>query len=343
VTPGMRALRHSAALCVKEHVVAARVEGPGAYDLLDRVVAGDLFAQSGRMRHSLLLREDGTPLADVYVCADDDAFLLVTEGVPGPALLEHLDAHRPPGVPVTVRLLDEDAVVGIDGPYAWEVVAEVVGPEVQGLPYLTFYTTGAVTCLRAGKTGEYGFDLLVPRTEAERWSGRVAEVGRRFDLERCELGDLDQCALENWFFNPRREGVSGATPLELQLQWRVSRRKAFVGAGALAARRAAGVSERLVCLVGSGPVAVGDEVAFSSSRVGRVVNAGPSPLRGDWVATALVARELAHAGVGGFTVGARAAPFASEAPPVLNNRSLYVHPQRHSYLTRGETDWPPIA
>lgn len=343
MTPGTRALRHSAAFSVKRHVVGARLEGPGAYDLLDRVVCGELFAQTGRMRHTLLLREDGTPLADAYVCADDDGFLLLTEGVPGQVLLEHLRAHRPAGAEVALRLLDGDAVLGLDGPYAWEVAAEVLGPEVQGLPYLTFYTTGEVTCFRAGKTGEYGFDLLVPLAQVERWSDRLVEAGRRFDLERCDLEDLDRCALENWFFNPRREGRSGATPLELQLQWRVSRRKAFVGSEALAARRAAGIRERLVCLVGPGPITIGDEVLHSEHRVGRVVNAGPSALRGDSVATALIERSLAHAGVGGFVLGRGGQPLRAVAAPVLNNRSLYVLPQRHSYFTRAETDWPPIA
>ncbi len=343
MSPALRALRESAALSEKEHVVALQVEGPGAFDALDRLVAGELFAQSGRMRHTLLLREDGTPFADAYVCAADDAFLLLGEGPSGPALLEHLLAHRPAAVAASFRLLDDRAVLGVDGPFAWEVVAEVLGPEVHGLPYLTFYATGEATCFRAGKTGEYGYDLLVPRAQVPAWRDRVLEVGRRFDLERCGLDDLDQCALENWFFNPRREGRTGATPLELQLQWRVSRRKAFVGSEALAARRDAGVRERLVCVVGPGPIAAGEEIAFGGRPVGRVVNAGPCALRGDWVGTALVERALAHAGVRGFQAGVAGTPLRTVAPPILNNRSLYVQPQRHSYLTRAEIAWPSIA
>lgn len=341
----LRALRESVALSDKDHLGVIAVEGPGAFDALDRLVSGDLFVQTGRMRHTLLLREDGTPLADVYVCARDDDFLLLAEGPPGPELIEHLEARRPPGVTASFRLLDDRAVLGLDGPYSWELAATVLGPDVMALPYLTSCELDGVSCFRAGKTGEYGFDLILPRADVAAWRERLVEAGRPFDLARAELEDLDHCALENFFFNVRREGRTGATPLELQLQWRVSRRKEFVGSDALAARRADGVRERLVCLAGAGPISVGDTLEHEGRAVGRVVNAGWSAPRGEWIANALVSRELAHSGVDGFGLAgaARRAPLRTVSPPVLDNRSLYVHPQRHGYLTRGDVRWPAIA
>ncbi len=295
------------------------------------------------MRHTLVLREDGTPLADLYVCAGDDDFLLLAEGVSGEELRAHLVAHAP-RVAAEFQLLDDRVVVGLDGPYAWEALAQVLGPDVMGLPYLTFFVTGEVTCFRAGKTGEYGYDLLVPRAEVGRWTERLEEEGRAFDLARCTLEDLDHCALENWFFNPRREGRSGATPLELQLQWRLSRRKQFVGSDALAARRRAGLRERLVCIVGPGRFAAGDALAFDGRVVGRIVNAGPCELRGGWIGMALVEVALAHAGLGGFEVPAcEPSPVRTVAPPVVSIRRLFVQPQRHSYVTRAEVDWPSLV
>lgn len=341
----LRALRESVALSERDHVAVIAAEGSGAFDALDRLVSGDLWIQTGRARHTLLLHEDGTPLADVYVSARDDDFLLLAEGAPGRELVEHLEGHRPPGAAASFRLLDDRAVLGLDGPYAWELAAAVLGPDVMALPYLTTCELDGASCLRAGKTGEYGFDLVVPRAAAAAWRERLLEAGRPFDLGRAGLEELDHCALENFFFNVRREGRSGATPLELQLQWRVSRRKAFVGSDALAARRARGIRERLSCLVGPGPISVGDALLHGGRAVGRVVNAGWSEPRGEWVASALVSRELAHSGVGGFELAGSPAraPLRTVSPPVLDNRSLYVHPQRHGYLTRGDVRWPPIA
>lgn len=346
MTEAQRALRESAAVSLRDHVLAVRVDGDGSFDALDRLIAGDLYVRTGRMRHTLLLADDATPFADVYVCADDDGFLLLAEG-PGPEeLLAHLQRHAGAGARIR-PLWEEAAIVGIDGPYAWELAAEVLGPDLLGLPYLTFCPSadGEATCFRSGKTGEYGFDVLVPRSRAGALFARLLETGRRFDAVACGLGDLDLCALENWFFNPRREGRAGVTPLELQLQWRVSRRKPYVGAETLAARRAAGIRERLVCLVGPREVRAGDALRFEGRTVGRIVNTARSPHRGDHVASGLVEVALAHSGLEGFeALGADApAPLRIASPPVLDNRSLYVHPQRHAYATRGDVAWPSIA
>ncbi len=344
MTPGQLALRESVALSEKSHVVALRVLGREAWDAVDWLVPGELFAQGGRMRHTLILRDDGTPFADAYVCAgEEDDFLILAEGPSREELRDHLALHAS-RFAAEFQLLDDRGVIGVDGPFAWEALAQVLGPDVIGLPYLTFFVTDAVTCFRAGKTGEYGYDLLVPRAELSRWAARFEEEARAFDLSRCTLDDLDRCALENWFFNPRREGRCGATPLELQLQWRLSRRKDFVGAEALARRRREGVRERLVCLLGPGPFAVADAVTFDGRSVGRVVNAAPCELRREWIAMALVEVGLAHAGLGGFEVaGAARSRARTVAPPVLSNRSLFVQPQRHSWLTRAEVDWPALV
>jgi glycine cleavage system aminomethyltransferase T len=154
------------------------------------------------------------------------------------------------------------------------------------------------------------------------------------------LEALDQCALENWFFNIRREGREDVTPIELQLQWRVSYRKEFTGSTSLAARRAKGPAVRLTCVIAKGEVSAGDEVMIGGERVGAIVNAGYSDVRGDWVALALLDRSVAYPGIE-CRVGQAAARTVS--PPVLQNRSLVVSPQLHSYATRAEYPAPPLV
>jgi glycine cleavage system aminomethyltransferase T len=224
-------------------------------------------------------------------------------------------------------------------------MSELVGPGVVGLPYLTFYHEDGFTCFRAGKTGEYGYDLLVPREGVAALETQIQEVGRRFDLDPIDLDTLDQCALENWFFNIRREGSSGATPLELQLQWRVAYDRDYPGAAALRALRARGPTQRLTCLLADAAVGLGDPVLDGARVIGRVVNAGHSPLRGDWVVLALLDRDLAHAGLAGLTVRRDGAEVAvrTTTPPVIDNLSLFVQPQRHSYHTRAEHPLPGQA
>lgn len=339
------ALRTSAALGDASHVACVRVAGAGAFATIDRLCPRELFLRDGQLLHTLLLREDGRPLADVYVCADDRAFLLLAEGLSGDALVEHVRATAPVGADVEITNVSRThAVLSLDGPYAWEVFAELAGPEVIGQPYMTFFHDDAVTTFRVGKTGEYGYYFLVPGEDADDYRAALRDRGSAFDLATANLDALDQCALENWFFNIRREGREDLTPIELQLQWRVSYRKEYVGSSALAALRGR-TTHRIVQCAGATELAAGDLVTYGERTIGRVINAGFSQCRGDWVGVALLESAYSHAGIAAYAAVHAEVPVAIRTltAPAVNNRSLYVNPQLHSYLTRDEVQFPPLV
>jgi len=342
----LHAIRHTVALCDADHVTCLRVSGAGAFDALDRLLPIGLYLQDGQMRHTLMLGDDGAILADAYVCLDDESFYLLVEGLDAAAVVGHAGAHLPAGVDVRFEDLREGRrLLSVGGPFAWELLAEAVDPEIVGLPYMTFFDMESWVCFRAGKTGEYGYDLLMPADRADATRARLLEVGERFELGTASLAALDQCALENWFFNVRREGRCGATPIELQLQWRLSYDKDYVGAAAVRAQRAAGAARRLTCLLSDDGLAVGDGVAREGRPVGEIVNAGFSAVRGDWVGMALIETGLAYPGID-FAVSTgdgATRPVRSVSPPVLNNRSIYVSPQMHSFAARGELEVPPLV
>jgi glycine cleavage system aminomethyltransferase T len=225
------------------------------------------------------------------------------------------------------------------------VLAGVAGAEAVGLPYLTFFSVEDTLCFRTGKTGEFGYDLLVPRDQEESLSARFEEVGGAFDLAWAGLEALEVCALENWFFNIRREGRFGLTPLELQLQWRVSPRKRFLGSEVLEERRSAGIDARVTFIQAAGPVGVGQRVFLGNRDVGGLLNAAPSPSRGDHLGLALIDLAYACSGLGGFHVETEKdrVPVRTISPPAIHNRSLFVNPQLHSYFTRHTVDFPPVA
>jgi aminomethyltransferase len=344
--PRQHAIRYSAALCHADHVACLRVSGTDAFDALDRLCPIDLYLQDGQMRHTLLLDEAGRILADLYVCLDDESFYLLVEGLDAEQVREHVRNQLPEQTRIAVDdLRQTHTLLSVGGPFAWELLAEAVDPEIVGLPYMTFFDMETWVCFRAGKTGEYGYDLLMPSDAAAETRAKLLDKGAAFDLGRADLATLDQCALENWFFNIRREGRSGATPIELQLQWRLSYDKDYVGSTAVRAQREAGPSARLTCLLAEGELTVDDRVAHEGREVGRVVNAGFSHLRGDWVALALLETAVAYPGLE-FTrpsAGDRAGVLRSVSPPVLDNRSMFVSPQLHSYRGRDELDAPPLA
>jgi aminomethyltransferase len=341
------AIRHGVGLSRLDHVRYLRVTGARAFEALDRVVSGPLRVRDGQLMHSLLLTDDARPFADIYLARDDEEFFMLSEGPSSDELVDHLRRHFPADGSVSVEdRTATSAILGLDGPYAWELLGATIDPEVIGLPYLTFYHHRSSLCYRAGKTGEYGYGMIVPRADADALEARMRSAGEMFDLRAVGLDALDQCALENWFFNIRREGREPVTPIELQLQWRVSYRKQFVGSDALTRRRADGARTRLTCIIADGAVAVGDSVFVDGNPIGRVVNAGYSHIREEWVALALIDIAWAYPGIdcttaaGGATASVRAHTIS---PPVLQNRSLAVSPQLHSYSTRGEYSAPPLV
>jgi glycine cleavage system aminomethyltransferase T len=236
-------------------------------------------------------------------------------------------------------------MISLHGPYSWEILARVIGPEVVGLPYLSLLRLDDGICFRAGKTGEYGYDLLLDNGAARTLLEQIRALADEYDMVEAELPALDQCALENWFFNVRREGSAAVSPLELQLQWRTSRRKQYRGASALAQRRRAGISRRLTTLVAPSAIAAGDAVQLDGRDIGVIANAGHSPARGDHVASAFIDLPYASAGIARYTVTHDGVPVQvrTVSPPVINNRSLHVSPQLHSYATRAEFHFPDLV
>ena len=337
-------VRSSVALSRLEHVHYIRISGDGAYDAMDRVFPRELYLRDGQLSQGLLLDDEARVFADCYLGSDEDEFFLLAEGPGASELVEYLRRHSSEIDDVEIADAGEThAIVGLDGPYAWELMARLVGQEVIGLPYLTFFHFDHFMCYRAGKTGEYGYGLVVAREELEAVWEKVAELGRSLDVREVGLDVLDCCALENWFFNVRAEGRRAVTPLELQLQWRVSRQKEYVGSEALTRRRAKGIRQRLTYVLSDEPMNVDDTVHCDGEPIGEIVNADFSPIREDWVGLALLDIEYAFPGIATLRIGTESTPARTVSPPVINNRSLYVNPQVHSYVSREEDGFAPLV
>ena len=338
-------VRHGAALSRMDHVRCVRIEGEDATEAVDAICSGDLWVRDGRMRQTLFLDEAGQPTADVYVCPDDDACILLFEGMTTEELFDSMNRYADSDLEIQlVDLRATHELMSLHGPYAWEVMSRWLTPDIIGLPYLSFYHFDQGTCFRAGKTGEYGYGLVLRREHADdAWNDLLELLGSVGGGE-VSLEMLDLCALENGFFSMRHGSLEGLTPLELQLQWRVSARKRFPGAEAIEARRVEGVRRRLTHFVARDGVRAGDEVCGEEGRVGRVKSAMLSPGVGGIAGTALLDISVAHPGIDVFFASHEKAQHAirTVSSPLLFNRSLLVDPHRHTYETRDRSLDPPL-
>lgn len=327
-----------------------RVRGPMAYEVVEGVCPRDLFVRTGQVLHAMILDEAGGAAADLYVAPEDDDFLLVADGLDDAQLVALLEAHAPPGAEFELEpLSDALALTSLAGPYAWELLTRVAGPELATFGYLTRFglpeLAPGVVCLRAGTTGEYGYDLLIPRAEVEGVDARLRELGERFDLVEVSQAAVDRCALESGFFCPRHRGVLGRSPVELQLQWRISpERDDYRGAAGVAAARRAPSARRLTWMIGRLGAPAPDAPALirrEGEIVGELLDGFASPLLGCFVGLALVDRGLAHPWIDGFFVGEH--ELRSEAPPLIQSRSIFVDPRRHVYAHRDEDSFVAIV
>jgi len=333
---GYRALRNSVAFAQEPELRCLRLTGAGAFEALDTVCPRDLFLQDGQMKHTLLLEENGVPFADVYICREGENAYVLGYGSPANAITIWIRQHTV-GIAEfsTADLSESHRSLALDGPYAWELCAEVFGPDILGLPYLGMLTLGDTLVFRAGRTGEYGYHVLVPNHEESAWLQKLNATGEDFELAWADAAARNQCVLENFFFDLNREGRFGLTPLELQLQWRLSTQKTeYPGAAALRALRQSGWNRRLTCFITPEPVHAGEEIICEDELVGNVLAAGYSPMRNEYVGKALLNRPYWHAGLSAFRVGHR--PLKTIAAPAVKNLSLEVSPYRHSFRTRAE-------
>jgi glycine cleavage system aminomethyltransferase T len=333
----VRAVRESAGLSALLHLTCLRISGPDAHHALDPLCPIELSFQSGTLRHTLLLGEEGRPLADLYLCNDEGAFLLLAEGPPKGSLAGFLGAHFPAGCRADIEDLSVDHVMlSLNGPFAWEVVEELEGQRMPGFGELHFYRpTERRTYFFTSRTAEFSYDLLVPRAEAERYWARILEVGAPFDVIPVGLDALDHAGLEDWSFNIHREGQADLTPLELQLQWRLRFSKDFLGKAALLRRKAAGITHRITALQSAEPIASGDTVRLGDRPIGTVLRAEPSITIGDFIGIGLLEQAYAHSGIDAYTVENAGAerPVRTVSAPFINNRSRFI-PELGSYHDR---------
>jgi aminomethyltransferase len=317
-----------------------RLSGRSAEIIVNRMAPCDLFIRDGQMQHTLFLNDRGNPIADVYVCADAEEFLLLADGISAADLGAYVQAQALAGEDLRiVDLTAEHTLLSVNGPYAWELLSEVISSEIVGLPFSAFFHGEDFTCFRTSSTGEFSYDLLVPNASAPKWRERILKEGQAFDLDIAGAEALRLCALENFVFNIRTDAAGDVTPLELQLQWRISYRKTYPGSAALAARRGS-YTHRAVMLASAAEVKSGDSVRIAGREAGSILNAGYSFDRKEWLGLALIDREWAHTGVPAECGSGVRAKILSA--PVLNNRSLFVDPQRHTYAGRGENTFPTL-
>ena len=246
-----RAVRQRAGLFDVSHMGEIVVRGAGALAAVQRLVTNDLSkAVNGQAQYSALCNHEGGILDDlvVYRRADDDLLICVNAANRDKDFAwfsQHL-------VGATATDEGEDyAQLALQGPLAEAILAKLTRTDLRTLGTYRF-TAGEVAgrrllIARTGYTGEDGFELFCKPSDALDLWNALLEAGAPEGLIPCGLGARDSLRTEMKYCLYGNDIDDTTTPLEAGLGWITKLDKGdFIGAGALRAQQAKGLSRKLV-------------------------------------------------------------------------------------------------
>jgi aminomethyltransferase len=319
-----QALRGGTGLVDYDGVGLFSVSGAGAMAFLGHAATRRAdFLLEGQIATALLLRDNGTVLAEILVHCRGQEYLVEVWPAQAKAAGEQLSAAAKGHDGVTVEdIADRWRVYGVEGPESFKAAQKFLDFPVSSMAYRSFVQTEhegvELLISRTGVTGEYGFKLHVPAEHADKLREELIGLGAR----EVGLDAVDICRMEMRFANLEREAAGDdVTPFDVGLQWMVDMDQDFVGAQALrdqwcddAAREARRVP---VCWQGEEGArdvpGAGAEVSVSDGAVGEVAHAVYSPKLDRVIGMARMDRPVAASGleftIGDATVHTVSAPF----------------------------------
>lgn len=342
-------LRKGIGLVDDNHYGKFVLQGSAALDVVNRVTLADVSRLAiNRMLVTYMLKPDSAVRCEVYVVHQRDGYLLLTDGAPPDEVLtvlkEECQSHQG-----SVTLTDSTrtvGLIGLDGPFAWELLKDLVGVGILGTRFLGVLEEQTVadipvTIFRAGKTGEFGYLLKVDGKQTIPLWQRLQEAGKEYDVTPCGFEAIDMCKLENRVVNMKCEGKRAQNALELNCRYMVPRDKDnYVGEAAIKDAVAHGPQRRLIGLTMAWPNASATQagpapdspIQHQGTAIGTLANTTWSFTLGKQIGLAFIQTPYAYVGLD-YTLqaGGVSCPVRTVSAPFIMNRSISIRPQEDSY------------
>lgn len=296
-------------------------------DLLDGLLAGNVpKIRFGRVLHTFLADTDGRLLGDCYVANNDQEFVFLCESIIPDGELDAIMRSAGAAEAGAQDLTESHVLLSLDGFKAWEIVKKLFGADVLGLPYLSIenytFSGEAVRLIRAGKTSEFGYLLLVPSGAAGALFDTLREEVKLRGGRVCGVDIHDDLRLEGRFFNIHREGAAVRDPLVLGLQWMIDfDKEVFRGTEAIRSRRNGGLKHKIIGLAAEPDCEAlrdGEKIFHAGQAVAEVVTSCFSGTLNQRLALAVFPVDLAFSGLT-FRAGATDGPVVKSIsmPPIM--------------------------
>src|SRR5213593_838607 len=309
-----RAVRETAGLMDFTMLRKVDLDGPGALDLVNRVVTRDVSKlEPGQIGYGALCAEDGKMVDDCTVMRRDAAGDHVRFCGANDRDYE-IFSRLAEGTQIQVReFTDEMPHLCLQGPLSRQMLQPLANQDLSNasFPYYRFREDVSIAGIpifmtRLGYTAELGYELWVDRDRAlDLWDALV-DAGAPSRMRVIGMTALDLFRIEGGFIIGGVEYDPSVSPYECGLGWAVSFDKERVRGRAGLERDRDGTTLRLtsVVLESGGDDASGAKLSAGGEEVGFVTQAVVSPyLEGKTLGLAKVRKDLAKAA--GTTVTAQ--------------------------------------
>ena len=293
------AVRQACGVFDVSHMGEIETSGPGALDLLQRLLSNDVAKiDVGGAQYSVLCLQDGGILDDLFTYRlAEDRYLTVTNAANHEGDLAWFQRHAGDfDCEVADRLADW-AMLAVQGPEARGIVAGLAAGELPPRMHTEPVEVAGGECLVCGTgyTGEDGVEILAPPGHVATLWDAVVDAGAK----PAGLGARDTLRLEVCFHLYGNDMDPSRNPIEAGLGWCCKEETGFIGSDAVAAARAEGTAQKLApfALTERGIPRQGNAVLDPSGAERGIVTSGThSPCLEKGVGMAYVDTPLAEPG-----------------------------------------------
>ncbi len=278
-------VRSHAGLFDVSHMGQVTVTGAGAAAFFEKLTPSAFQSLAhGVAKYTVLTNENGGIIDDLIITrTGDDAFFAVINAGCKDKDIAWMKANLPSGLTFTV--LDDRALIALQGPKAEGALRDVLGIDAADLGYMRMTTAKLadgteVFISRLGYTGEDGFELSVPSAKAGKvWDDLLSHD----DVKPIGLAARDSLRLDMGYPLYGHDIDDTTSPVEADIAWVIGKQNTgFLGAHRVLKEKGEGASRRRVglALIDKGVAREGSEIfdpAAPDRKIGVLTSGSFSP------------------------------------------------------------------
>ncbi len=286
-----KAARDSAGILDASTLGKIDIQGTDASEFLNRVYTNAWSKLAiGKCRYGLMLNEDGMVYDDGVTTRLGENHYIMTTTTGGAAtvlgkLEDYLQTEWPELDVYLTSVTDHYATISVCGPNSKKIISQVI-PDLdlsdESFPHMSFKNTtiDKIKCrvMRISFTGEHSYEINVQANYGKSVWEKCIEAGKEFNITPYGTETMHLLRAEKGFIIVGQDTDATMTPIDLQMDWIVSKKKYdFIGKRSL--YRSDTIREdrkQLVGLLTENP----DEVLEEGAQIIADINKSPVEMLG---------------------------------------------------------------